>query len=981
MNMDRMLKRYRGVFLLFFMVAQGVAIAQTNPLTGVVTDAQSGIPIAGATVLVQGTQRGTATDFDGNYTLDVSANDVIVVSYIGYKTLSIPVEGRTAIDVNLSEQASELGEVVVTGYTSKKKSDVTSSVATVDSEELTDVVAPNVSTMLQGKAPGVQIVQGSGQPGSTPSINIRGLSSINGNVAPLWVVDGMIMHTTPNINPVEISSISILKDASATALYGSRGANGVIVVTTKQGESGKATLSFSTRVGYSYFNQGNFEVMDSRQLYDYYQSYANQGSIPGWFGEDLLDTDYDWFENGTQTGLLQDYSMVFTGGTEKSRTFASLGYYNETGTLKGYGYDRVTFRLNHSYDVSDRLTLKPRAAISYEKTNNKQHSLYALYTYMPWDTPYNDQGGIVNPQEPGVTWYGRDGSNYLYDLQWNGSKDRTMEFYGNFDIEYDLLPHLKFISTNGVSFYYSNGSSYTDPASNSGLATNGALYKSNAKRVTNFTNQMLKYSNSFGKHYVNALVAYEYNDYKFESDNATGYGIVSGTQILGNAATPASVGGLTNDYALQSYFFNGDYSYDSRYMAQFSVRRDGASNFGADNQYGTFYSGSVGWNVHNESFFDVDWIDQLKLRASYGSVGNRPSSLYPQFDLYSLSDVYDGSTATTPSQLGNDDLSWEKSYLSNIGLDTRFLNRINFSVEYYIKDTSDLLYYVTLPSTSGYTGYWENIGGVKNSGVESSIYADIIQGDDKGFSWSIGGNIGINRNEITELFEGEEINRGTKISREGEDFNSWYMRKWLGVDPENGNPLWEVYDPETGERSETSDYNEATNQIVGTSSPDFYGGFTTYFDYGGFSLSANFNFVSGGKIYNSSRELYDSDGAYPTYNQQVLAEGWSRWQEPGDIASHPNPISGGNLLSNRTSSRYLEDGSYLRLRNVQLGYSMPESFTKSLGISHLGLYLSGDNLLTFTGYTGMDPEVGADGFASSAYPVSRRFTLGVNISF
>ncbi|WP_084696456.1 SusC/RagA family TonB-linked outer membrane protein [Maribacter thermophilus] len=980
--MDRFSRRLRGfTLLLIFVAVNFTATAQESTLTGVVTDADNEIPIAGASIVIQGKQKGTVTDFDGNFTLNVHADDVILVSYIGYETKAIPVNGRSSLQILLKEEVSELQEVIVTGYTSKRKSEVTSSVATVDAEELTDVVTPNVSTMLQGKASGVQVVQSSGQPGSTPSISIRGLSSINGNVAPLWVVDGMIMHTTPNINPVEINSISVLKDASATALYGSRGANGVIVVTTKQGTSDKATFSLSSRVGYSNLNQGNFEVMNSGQLYDHYLSYSNQENIPAWFDESLKDTDYDWFDNGTQTGMLQDYSMVFTGGTEKSKTFASLGYYNETGTVKGYDYDRVSFRLNHSYDVNDRLTLKPRVAVSYEKTNNQQHSLYAMYTYLPWDQPYDEEGNVINPQEAGTTWYGRDASNYLYDLQWNYSKNRTLELYTNFDFEYDLFKNVKFISTNGVSFYYTNGLSYTDPSSNSGLATNGSINKSNAKRVTNFTNQMLKYSNNFGKHYVNALVAYEYNDYKYESDSATGYGIVTGTEILGNAATPAAVDGLTNDYALQSYFFNGDYSYDSKYMAQVSVRRDGASNFGADNQYGTFYSGSLGWNIHNEDFFKADWVDQLKLRVSYGSVGNRPSSLYPQYDLYSLTNVYDGYTATTPSQLGNDDLSWEKSYLSNFGIDTRFFNRINFSAEYYIKDTSDLLYYVTLPSTSGYTGYWENIGGVKNKGFEASVYADIITGDEGSFTWSLGGNIGFNKNEITELYEGAEIDRGTKVSREGEDYNSWFMRKWMGVDPENGDPLWEVVDSETGEKSVTNDYNAATKQIVGTSSPDFYGGFTSYFDYKGFSLSTNFNFVSGGKIYNYSRELYDSDGAYPTYNQQVLYDGWSRWEEPGDIATHPKLVYGGNNLSNKTSSRYLEDASYLRLRNIQLGYSLPSKAIESMGITHLGFYVSGDNLFTFTDFSGMDPEVGSDGYSSSLYPVSKRFTLGINVSF
>ncbi|TRZ41860.1 SusC/RagA family TonB-linked outer membrane protein [Robertkochia solimangrovi] len=950
-------------------------------IKGTVRDSETGVPIPGASVQEVGTTNGTATDFDGNFSLNVSADGVIRVSYLGYESQEISVGGRSDISVDLVVSASELSEVIVTGYTRQARGEVTASVQTVSSEKLQDVTSPDVSTMLQGKASGVQVVQGSGQPGANPSITIRGITSMNGSVSPLWVVDGVIVHGTPNLAPNEIESISVLKDASATALYGSRGANGVVVVSTKSGVSGKTTVSVSSRIGVSKFNSGNFDVMNSAQLYNYYENFGNPSSIPDYFTPDLLNRDFNWLDNGTQDGVVQDVNLSMTGGTEKSKTYVSIGYFKEKGTLKGYNYDRASFRLNHEYKVFDNLTLKPKVAFNYEKTDDRQHSLYALYTYMPWDSPYDENGDLINPQDYQGTWYGRDNSNYLYDLQWNYGKNREFNLFTNFDIEYEIVPNLKFISTNSITMYYSDYMSYTDPASNSGLANNGQLYKSNAKRITNFTNQMLQYKNQFGDHSVSALVAYEYNDYKYQSSSATGYGIVTGTTILDNAATPGAVGGSANDYALQSVLFNSDYSYANRYMAQFSIRRDGASNFGENNQYGTFYSGSLGWNIHNENFFNVDAVDQLKLRASYGAVGNRPGSLYPQYDLYSLGNTYDGFPAPTPSQLGNDDLAWEKSYQTNIGIDTRFIDRLNFSAEYYYKDTSDLLYFVTLPSTSGYTGYWENVGGVTNKGFEASLDFDIFKGDASEFYWNIGGNIGTNKNEVTDVYEGEDIDRGTKLTRVGEDFNSWFMRKWLGVDADTGSPLWEVVDAETGERTSTTDYNAATKQIVGSASPDFYGGFSTLMSYKGFSLSANFAFVSGNRIYNSSRELYDADGAYPTYNQQVLADGWSRWEQPGDIATHPQLLYGGNNLSNKTSSRYLEDGSYIRLRNVRFGYTFGSGLISHTGIKSLELYVTGDNLWTITDYTGMDPEVGADGYSSTLYPVPKRIAFGLNLSF
>ena len=977
------------IFLVFSFFGFLCVRAQSNlTVKGVVTD-DTGVPIMGASVVVKGTSVGASTGMDGEYSITVPAEGkALEISYIGMITQVITINGQTTIDVQLKEDVSELDEVVVVAYGTQKKSDVTASVQSVSSKELTDITSPDVSTMLQGKASGVQVMQGSGQPGSLPSIRIRGLAAINGNVSPLWVVDGVIVHGTPNLNPNEIESVSVLKDASATSLYGSRGANGVVVVTTKQGKTGKSQLTLSSKTGFSFFNQGNFEVMNGNQLYDYFGKFTNPGNIPDWFSEEVLQNNYNWIDNSTKTGTVQDHTLTFTAGTEKSKTFISLGYYDETGTVKDYEFDRLSFRLNHDYKVNDRLTLKPKFAVNYNTRENRQHSLYQMYLNLPWDAPYDGEGNLINPRDFSGSWYGRDQSNYLYDLQWNYTKGTEFNLYSNFDVEFEILPNLKFISTNSYTLFRSDNKSYTDPQSTSGQAVNGELYQFDSKRITRFTNQMLRYSNTFGDHSINALVAYEYNDYVYESMSATGRGLISGDEVLGNTVTPGAVGGTKNEYALQSVLVNANYGYADRYLAQVSLRRDGASNFGLDNQYGTFYSFSGGWNIHNEDFFNVEAVDQLKLRASYGALGNRPDNLYPQFELYSVDNPYDGRPAAALKQLRNDDLAWEKSYQTNIGLDTRFFNKLNLSLEYYNKNTSDLLYFVKLPASSGYDGYWENIGGVKNIGYEASASFDAFATDT--FSWSVGFNIGTNKNEITELFENQDIiNNDTKIFRKGEDVNTWYMRKWLGVDTQTGDPLWEVVDPQTGEKSQTSDYNSATRQKVGTASPDFYGGFNTRLAYKGITFSANFVFSKGGKIYNSSRELYDADGAYPTYNQQVLADGWSRWEQPGDEATHPRLVYGGNSLSNKISSRYLEDGSYLRLRNIRVGYTIPQTWLSSVGITNAELYLSGDNLLTFTDFSGMDPEVGVDpdnpiqgvGYYSMLYPVSQRLTLGINLSF
>lgn len=952
----------------------------TQSIQGTVTDSKTGMPIPGANVIEKGTTNGVITNFDGQFEMEVHANGTLVISYLGYAKKEIPINGQTEINIKLEQQASALEKIIVVGYVSQEKAAVTSSVSSLDAEKLEGVTSPDVSGMLQGKASGVQVINGSGRPGSAPTINIRGLASINGNSSPLWVMDGVILHSPPNLNPSAVASISILKDASATALYGSRGANGVIVVTTKSGVSGETKISVSSKVGFSKFNQGNFELMNSQQLYDYYQKFGNQNQIPANITDDVLKTNYDWVENGTQTGIVQDYDISLSGGGEKTRTFLTLGYFEETGTLKDYKYKQLNARLNLTYNVNDKLAIKPKIAVNYSQDHNQEGSLFDMNTYLPWDKPYDDNGELINPRDYSGVWYGRNQRNYLYDLQWNYGKSNVFNIYGNMDLEYEITDNLTFISTNSINLYKSEGFSYTDPRSTSGEAEQGRIDQSTATRTTRFTNQMLRYTDHFGKHDLNALIAYEYNDYVYKSTGATGTGIIPGSEILDVAANPKDVYGAKNEYALQSVLSNINYAYDDRYLVQVSARYDGASNFGEKNKYGTFFSASAGWNIHKEAFFKSETFDQLKLRASYGSVGNRPDDLYPQYGLYSISSSYNGTPAATPSQLANPDLSWEKSYQSNFGVDMRLFERFNLSVDYYIKNTSDLLYFVALPAVTGYTGYWENIGGFKSSGFEVVAGADIFDSESE-VQWRVNLNIGTSQNEVTELFEGQEIDRGYKITRIGEDFNTWYMRKWLGVDPANGNPLWEVVDPVTGKRTETSDYNKATKQIVGASTPDFYGGFGTNLSYKNFHLGASFSFVSGGKILNLSRQLYDSDGAYPTFNQQVLMDGWSRWEKPGDIATHPLPLYGGNNNSNKPSSRYLEDGSYLRLRNVRLGYNFGENITKPLHISNIELFISADNLVTLTEFSGTDPEVGADGIYQNLYPIPRRFVVGLNVSF
>ena len=968
------------------LVAAFTVQAQQINITGTVTDAGTGAPLPGVNVIQKNTTNGVATDADGRFTINVTGGSVLVFRTLGYAPQEVPVNGQTVINISLAEDIAQLEEIVVVAYSTQTREEITSSVATVSAERLTDITTPDVSTMLQGKAAGVQIALSSGSPGAVPDILIRGAASLNGSVVPLWVVDGVIQHTVPVLNPNDVASISVLKDASATSLYGSRGANGVVIVTTKRGKAGESEITLSSRFGMNEFNDGNFEVMNSQQLYDYHVLFNN--SQP-WFSEELLARDYDWIAGGTQTGIVQDHNISFTTGSEKLSLFMNGGYYTESGTIKGNDLDRYTLRMNLDYQMTNKLKLMPKLAFSFdERDQQREHPRYELYLNLPWDLPFDEDGNAVNAQES-TTWIGRDQRNYFHDLQWNYTSNKTFNMSGNFDFEYQLLPNLLFRSINNFTLFHFNQKSYTDPRSISGEATRGSLADFTSRRLTRLTTQMLQYSRELGEHQVTMLAGFEYNDYEYEDLGATGQGFISGGEILNITTTPGGISGFQNDYALQSFFLATDYSFSNKYFAKASIRRDGASNFGPDNRYGIFFALGAGWNIHHEDFFNSSAFNELKLRVSYGSVGNRPSSLYPFQGTYRLNTQYDAIPAAVLDQFGNPDLGWEKSYETNIAIDTRIFDRVNATFEYYNKNTSDLLYFVDLPDITGFQGFWENVGGLKNTGFEVAINADIIRSNS--FNWFAGFNIGINRNEITELFDDQtEIPRGSKIFSVGEDANSWYTRKWLGVDPETGSPLWEVVDPETGETTQTNNWNEATLQIIESSTPDFIGGFNTGLSYKNLSLNVNFNFSKGGYIYNASRELFDSDGFYPTFNQQVLADGWSRWTNPGDNATHPRAVEGGNNNSNRPSSRYLEDASYIRMQNVTLAYTLPANVLDNLGLSRANIFLSGDNLLTITDFSGVDPAITGDpndqqrgfsGRANLSYPIPRRYVLGVNLSF
>ena len=972
-------------------------------ITGQITDAL-GEPVIGATiVLVDEPSVGTITDYDGNFNIDVSGNPVLRVSYIGYESQDVVTEGFSTIDVVLYEDTQQLDELVVVGYMVQRRESLTGSLQSLSSDKLQDITSPSVENMINSKAPGVYVAPGSGQPGSAGSIVIRGKSTVNGSTDPLWVIDGVIVGSNSGyLNPSDIESMTILKDAASTAIYGSQGANGVIVITTKNPTAGKLTVNISAKTGVSNIYKGNMQVMNGAELYDYYSSFRNQEDIvfPRW-NEELRNSNFDWWDVASQTGFVQDYNISLSGGSEQLRSFVSIGVYDETGAIKGYDYRRYNLLYKTDYRPTEWLTIKPFISGSRRDIDNRQYSVGAMYSALPWDSPFDEEGDIVGHYSD--RWVNSNSTNYLYDLQWNFTNSRTYEFMGNFDFDVKFTDWLTFSSVNNMKYQNYSAKTYTDPRSSGGEGVDGRINEYRSEMTRLYTNQLLRFNKIFGDHSVQALLAYEYNDYSGNSLSSTGVGFVPGFEILDVTARPELARGGISEWAVQSVFSNLNYSYNNRYLAQLSLRRDGASNFGDSAKYGNFFSISGGWNIHNEEFFGMDAFDQLKLRASYGSVGNRPTSLYPQYDLYAVSAgvSYNGESGALISQIGNRDLTWEKSFTTGLGLDISLYERFRITLDYYDKNTSDLLYQVPVPGVTGVTSVWRNIGAVRNKGFEAIASVDVISNND--MLWTIDANIGLNRNKVTELYGQRDPQTGeiapiiigsgvgiagsaNRILREGQDADTWYLPEWAGVNPENGAPQWyRTVENADGEkvREITEQYSQADQVEIGAYTPKFFGGFSTTFNYKSFDANAVFGYSVGGDIYNYTRLEYDSDGAYTDRNQMRLMPSWSRWEKPGDIATHPVAIYNNPSNSNNISSRFLEDGTYLKMRSLSFGYnfSLPQYSLENVRIS-----LTGENLFTITDYSGVDPEIPSYegrvvGVTTTVYPSTRKFILGVDLTF
>lgn len=965
-------------------------------IRGKVVSMVEGTSIPGVNVIVKGTTTGTSTDANGAFSLEVpDANAVLVFSFIGYETEEVVVGEQTEITVKLVSSLEELMEVVVVGYSEKKKQEITGAVTNLSAEDIKGVTGSNLGYMMQGKVAGLQITSATGAPGAAAEIRIRGNSSISAPREALVVVDGIIGGT---YNPNDVENITVLKDAAAIALYGSRGNAGVIVVTTKRGNSEKPVVSYSTTFGKRQITTGNFELMNAQELYDTERlMFPGSAQFNSVRPASVLNNDTDWLNLAYKDGTIQNHNVSLRGRSGKVGYYIGGDYYDEDGTLLTSHYKRYNFRSNLDFDLTKSIRLTTNLNITRDNTNTYHWRWpYQPFLYLPYDTPYDENGAIryVDANTPGFLT--RDKNNILHSALYNDYKVKGFNINGDVILSIDVKPWLSLQTRNRLSFVTYRSDSYEDLKTIEGAANEGTLAFSVSEGYSLISTNLVKMNKQFGDHQLSGFVGFEGSDYASEDGGANGYGIVSGVKIPGGIASPQGISGTKTRAKSMSVLSEVNYDFKEKYFLSASFRRDGGSVFGANKRWGNFGALSASWLLNKEDFFAPlqDIFTTIKLRGSYGIVGNDNIPAFQYLAKYNFASQYNGSPGGYPETLPNPDLGWEQTKTGNVGVDMNLFNRLDVTLDFFNKDTDRLLLKVQLPPSQGITEMYRNAGRVVNKGFEFGIGGDVIRNST--LKWSVNFNIGSARNTVKQLAEGTDaVNLyydGLKQSIQvGQDINSWYLPKWVGVDPANGDPLWEKAIVEGGEVTGyevTNSYADASAtsslQFVGSATPKFFGGLSTSATFKNFTLSVSSAYQYGNKIYHRTREFIDADGANFNFNMMKLDDGWSRWMNPGDNATHPKPIYGGNAQSNKPSSRYIEDGSYLRIRNISLSYALPRTILDKVRMSNATLLLSVDNLFTFTRFSGMDPEVssfGVAGLSDFKYPISKQYLVGLQISF
>ncbi len=985
------------MFMACLFLSIGVALAQTK-VSGTVTSSEDGAPVVGATVKVAGTNTGTVTDVNGNFSVNAPAGAKLEISYVGMVSKSVKASKNMKIVLDADDKS--LDEVIVVGYGSIRREAKTGSITSVSSKELADIPATSFDKMLAGKMAGVSVTQSSGQPGTMANIRIRGISSINAGNEPLYVVDGIAIvsgddadftngaNALANINPDDIENITVLKDAAAASVYGSRAANGVILITTKSGKEGKSHITARAKYGISQLaNDNDYGVMNAEELLSYQrQAIINAGMNPdnpanstnNYRPLSILSQPLNnWMKAVTRNGKTQEYELTLSGGSAKTKYYNSLSYHKTEGVYYGIDYERANARVNVDHEINKYLKTGVRLNLGYSNTNDTpMQSLYysnpafAGLTLMPWNPIYNEDGSY------NLTLPTNSNTNPLataaYDDQWQ----KKYAFNGSFYLEWKPIAQLTFKTTNAAELSFIQGRRYWSPQAHIDQDGTGTLQTTQTYYRNFTTSNTATYQDMFDKHSVRVLLGQEANVFDAEQNYQSSQNL--------NPQIPYHVGGnTTNDIeyeigkeAMMSWFGIADYNFDGRYYLQASIRTDGSSLFGENKRWGTFWSVGGSWNIHNEKFMEntKDWLQVLKLRASYGVNGNNGISRYLAYGTYTQT-TYNGITGLRPSTPANTDLSWEKNYAWNFGLDFHFLKRFSGSLDVYSRKTADMLLAKSQSSTSGFNSATTNVGSMRNSGVEFQFDANIIDGKD--WKWDMGFNISHNKSKVLEL-AGDEMMSYSGDSRlrhiVGEKLYTFYLKEYYGVNPVNGEALWVTEDG-----SLSSDYNKARWIKAGSPEPTYTGGIHSTVSWKNLSLSVVTEFKGGNKVLIVENRYLQSDGSQMTMNQAKSALNY--WKKPGDTGCNPKPVAGNSSNSySFSSTRYLEKGDYFRIKDVTLSYTVDRALTDKIGLNGARVYASGLNVFTFHDVNFWDPERGIDGLGYGIYPVTKSFIVGLDIT-
>ena len=984
-------------------------------VTGVVKDVM-GEPLIGANVVEKGrSTNGVITDFNGKFTLEVDESASLVVSYIGYLAQDIPTKGKGDFHIVLKEDANTLDEVVVTGYGDFKKATYTGSASVLTTEKLEALPVVSVGQMIESNIPGISVVAGtSSQPGAKTTLRVRGIASMNASTEPLYVLDGVPipsydlsnftsmseaggMGFIETLNPADIESITVLKDAASASLYGAKGANGVVLITTKKGKEGKLRVNMAAKYGitdfaYTYrplmggeerrelIHEGlvNFQL-DKGVSEQEAQQYADANIDQ--YAKRLPQGYSDWESALFKTGYQQDYNLSASAGNQNSSFIGSLGYTKQTGVSLNSEMERFTGRVDASNKYK-KVEFGMNASFSWTKNVHLPEgkfygsAIYASKVNLTPSTPiYNEDGTYASGYRE------NNGYNPILEAEVNDYYARTVRAMGTAKIAYNVWDNLKVSSVFTVDYSLTKDFFFQSPDGRDGATYQGRGRMQMTDRIRYTSQNNLTYSKTFGKHSVSAVTAFEVMKYDYEDLYAAKktYGQDINTS-LGNAADPIDADQKLQEDALMSYVASVNYSYDDKYYASFSFRRDGSSRLSPDTRWGNFWSLSASWRLSQERFMQPlkSVLSDLKLRASYGVNGNLPSSYYGYQSTYTTGAFYSGKPSPWESTLGNEELTWEKNYALNLGLDIGLFSRVNVSLDWYTRTTKDLLMSKQLNSISGFSSLLTNVGQMRNTGVELEVRSNNIKTKD--FSWTTAFNLSHNKNKILKLADLPWFVDGRYVRKEGYPFNTIYLREYAGVDPETGSALY--YDNQQDEngnytKNKVTDPGQASPIPLKDITPTISGGFMNTFNYKFIDLSFNLSYSFGGYSYDNASYILQDDGYSVISNKST--EQRRRWQKPGDITDVPRFVYGNKKGGNYNSSRAIHSTDHIRLKSLILGLNAPKAWLQKLGIGNARIYFSGTNLLTWAAYDQYDPEMsGVVGFYT---PPLKTYAFGLELKF